>query len=449
MDKTMQQVISIQFLPITSLKPYPHNARIHSKHQIRQLAGSIRTFGLIRPVVIDEMNVILAGHGVVEAAKSLGMDSVPTIQILNLSEERKRAYILADNKLGENSTWDRGTLACELQDLLRIDCPEFDVTFTGFEMAEIDIVLEEANRDSQIEDESHEANFDQRPVTQLGDLWILGKHKVLCGNAIHDSSYKTLMVTRRASAAVSDPPYNVKIHGHATGNGAIHHREFGMASGDMSNAEFFSFLDNFVRLNASYSTADSIHYIFMDWRHVADLIAAGKQNYDEFVNICVWKKDSGGMGSFYRSQHEFVLVFRKGKGFHRNNVQLGKFGRNRTNVWEYPGVQTMSRQGDEGNLLALHPTVKPIALVADAILDCTARGEIILDSFLGSGTTLMAAERVGRLCYAIEIDPAYVDVAIRRWQKYTGESAVHVKSGKRFDEISSLAEAVDDAATEL
>jgi hypothetical protein len=238
----------------------------------------------------------------------------------------------------------------------------------------------------------------------------------------------------------TDSPYNVRIDGHATGNGSIHHREFAMASGEMSEVEFVSFLSNSLRLLEQYSANSSVHFLCIDWRHVGDLIAVGKQAYDEFLNLCVWVKDKGGMGSFYRSQHELVLVFRKGKGPHRNNIQLGQFGRNRTNVWQYPGIHTLSQQSGEGNLFALHPTVKPVAMVADAILDCSARGEVVLDAFLGSGTTLMAAERVGRICYGIEIDPVYVDVAIRRWQNYTGEAAVHAQTGKRFNEVAAQKE---------
>jgi len=214
-----------------------------------------------------------------------------------------------------------------------------------------------------------------------------------------------------------------------------------MASGEMSEVEFISFLNKSLRQVSDYSANNSVHYVCIDWRHFGELLTAGKQNYDEFLNLCVWVKNSGGMGSFYRSQHELVLVFRKGKGPHRNNVQLGQFGRNRTNVWQYPGIQTLSKQSEEGNLLAMHPTVKPIAMVADAILDCTARGEVVLDAFLGSGTTLMAAERTGRVCCGIEIDPLYVDVAIRRWQKLTGDAAIHALTGKRFNEVAALMEA--------
>ena len=248
------------------------------------------------------------------------------------------------------------------------------------------------------------------------------------------------MAGRRAAMVFSDPPYNVRIDGNVCGKGSVRHREFPMAAGEMNSAEFVSFLSTSLLLLAKHSAAGSLSFLCMDWRHMKELLAAGGEAYDLLVNLCVWVKDNGGMGSFYRSRHELVFVFRNGKGPHRNNVQLGRFGRNRTNVWEYPGVNTFSKGGEEGNLLALHPTVKPVTMVADAILDASARGEIVLDAFLGSGTTLMAAERVGRVCHGIEIDPAYVDVAIRRWQTYTGEHAVHAISGKRFDEIAAVRE---------
>jgi DNA modification methylase len=235
-----------------------------------------------------------------------------------------------------------------------------------------------------------------------------------------------------------DPPYNVRIDGHATGNGSIHHREFTMASGEMNDAEYTGFLTCALSLASRHSTNGSVHFVCADWRHAGEMLAAGKQVYSKFLNLCVWVKNNGGLGSLYRSRHELIFVYRNGTDSHRNNVKLGVFGRNRTNIWEYAGINTFSRQSDEGNLLALHPTVKPIAMVADALLDCSARGEIVLDSFLGSGTTLIAAERVGRVCYGIEIDPLYVDIAIRRWQKHTGDFAVHEVTGKRFDEIANM-----------
>jgi DNA modification methylase len=441
MAEMIEQELSVKPLPTSSLKPHSVNARTHTKHQIRQIADSIRAFGFNNPVLIDASNRIIAGHGRVEAAKLLGMDQVPTIRLETLNEDQIRAYVIADNKLAENAGWDRSILAIELQHLMALDCVDFDVTITGFEIPEIDLVLEEGQRRPNPEDLPPEMEADHPPVSEIGDVWQLGKHRIICGNSLHEISYRNLMAKSRASMVFTDPPFNVKIDGHVTGNGAIKHREFAMASGEMSEAEFVSFLTNSLCFLAKYSVNNSVHYLCMDWRHAGDAIAAGKQAYDEFLNICVWVKDNGGMGSFYRSQHEFVLVFRKGKGPHRNNIKLGQFGRNRTNVWRYPGIQTLSRQSGEGNLLTLHPTVKPVAMVADAILDSSARGEVVLDAFLGSGTTLMAAQRVGRVCCGIEIDPAYVDVAIRRWQGCTGEAAVHAQSRKRFDEIATLREA--------
>jgi DNA modification methylase len=429
--------VSVVYQPIDQLAPYPHNARTHTKHQIHQIAESIRAFGFTNPVLVDAENQIIAGHGRVEAAKLLGVTEVPTIRLDRLTKEQIRAYVIADNKLAENAGWDKEILAIEFETLLALDCGDFDVTITGFEVAEIDLILEETKAAPSAEEVPPEPDFDHEPVTKPGDLWLLGKHRVICGNSLHQATYQLLLGSRRAAMVFTDPPYNVRIDGHATGNGAIRHREFAMASGEMSEAEFVSFLSNSLRLMRNVSASSSVHFICIDWRHVGELLAAGKQNYDEFLNLCVWVKNSGGMGSFYRSQHELVFVFRKGNGPHRNNIQLGQFGRNRTNVWQYPGIQTLSKQSEEGNLLALHPTVKPVAMVANAILDCTARGDIVLDAFLGSGTTLMAAERVGRICYAIEIDPVYVDVAIRRLQRYTGDAAIHSTTTKQFNELAS------------
>jgi DNA modification methylase len=427
----------ILYQKIDQLKPFKRNARTHSKRQISQIAESIRVFGFVNPILVDRNNRIIAGHGRIEAARLLGMDEVPTIRLEDLSEQQIQFYVLADNKLAENAGWDREILAIELQHLLTLDCADFDVSITGFEIGEIDVIIGEANGPEK-EEEFFEPDSVGIPISEPGDLWLMDKHRILCGNSLHDETYRILMGNRRAAMVAIDPPYNVRIHGHATGNGAIHHREFAMASGEMSDAEYISFLGTILRLLARFSANSSLHYIFIDWRHVGDLIAVGKQIYDEFLNLAVWVKDNGGMGSFYRSQHELITIFRKGKGSARNNVQLGRFGRNRTNVWEYPGIHTISKQSDEGNLLAMHPTAKPVAMVADAILDCSARGEIVLDAFLGSGTTLMAAERVGRICHAIEIEPRYVDVAIRRWQNHTGEKAMHADSVKSFDEVAAL-----------
>jgi DNA modification methylase len=427
--------LQVVYANVSSLRPCAHNARTHSKHQIRQIAESIKSFGFTNPVLTNNSMMIVAGHGRVEAAKLLRMNSVPTIKLENLSDDQLRAYILADNKLAENAGWDRAILAIELQNLLTLE--DFDVTTTGFEIPEIDIILEEQ---SQTIDKDDEVPVVTGPaLTREGDLWELGKHRIYCGNSLHEDSFKALLGNRKAAVVFSDPPYNLPIDGNVCGKGSIHHREFEMASGEMSETEFVAFLERSMRLVARYSTSGSIHFLCMDWRHMKELLAAGNEVYKSLLNVCVWVKDNGGMGSFYRSRHELVFVFRSGAESHRNNVQLGRFGRNRTNVWEYPGVNTLSRRGEEGNLLALHPTVKPVPLIADALLDCSARGDIVLDAFLGSGSTLIAAERIGRICFGIEIDPLYVDVAIQRWQQLTGESAVNSKTRMTYDGLKEKA----------
>lgn len=433
MESPTRTPLNIVYRRTKELIENSNNARVHPPPQMRRLVAAIKEFGFINPVIIDRNGRIQAGHARVCAAKKLGLDRVPTIAVEELTEDQFRAYALADNRLAEGATWDNEVLAIELQHLLNID---FDVTTIGFEAPELDLILAEAGA-QQDKEETIEVGQNAPVVTQAGDLWHLGKHRVLCGDALHESSYQMLLGTRRAQAVFTDPPYNVAIDGNVCGKGSIKHREFAMATGELSEAEFVAFLHTVFRLISRYTVGGSLHYVCMDWRHMAELLSAGKQVYHELVNLCVWAKDNGGMGSFYRSRHELIFVFKNGKSQHRNNVQLGQFGRNRTNIWEYPGVNTLSKQGDEGNLLALHPTVKPVALIADAMLDCTTRGELVLDSFLGSGSTLMAAERIGRICHGIEIDPLYVDTAIRRWQKLTGERATHAVTGKCFDEVIS------------
>jgi DNA modification methylase len=262
----------------------------------------------------------------------------------------------------------------------------------------------------------------------------------MCASALEESAYSRLLEKSRAAVVFTDPPYNVRIEANVSGRGAVRHRDFMMATGEMDPLEFTAFLSRTFKLLARYSSDGSIHFICMDWRHMGELLSAGREAYDELKNVCVWVKNNGGMGSFYRSRHELVFVFKHGHASHRNNVQLGQFGRNRTNVWEYPGIAAFGRSGEEGNLLATHPTVKPVALVADAIMDASARGEIILDAFLGSGTTVIAAERTGRRCYGLELDPVYVDTVVRRWQTYTGERARHAISGRFFDELQAEAQ---------
>jgi DNA modification methylase len=377
-EPTTQPDLLVTCVPVSSLTNYPHNARTHSKSQIRKIAESIRSFGFTNPILVDKANTIIAGHGRVEAAKILGVAKVPTIRLESLTPAQVRAYVIADNRLAEDAGWDQEILKIEMQHL-NLDS-KIDLSLTGFEVTEIDLILNAAPVDSNKDDEIPEEAA--VIVTQPGDLWHLGEHRIFCGDARQEPSFSALMGVSRAAVVFTDPPYNVVIDGHATGNGKTHHDEFRMASGEMSKAEFTEFLTAALSRLAAWTTDGSVHFVCQDWRHMPELLAAGERVYDSLLNVCVWSKNNGGMGSLYRSQHEMVFVYKNGKAAHRNNVQLGKFGRYRTNVWHYPGANTMSRTGEEGNVLAMHPTVKPVALIADAILDCSATPRVITRSGL-------------------------------------------------------------------
>ncbi|MGB3550596.1 MAG: DNA methyltransferase [Candidatus Binatus sp.] len=429
--------IKIVFRQIADLELDPRNPRAHSPRQVRQIARSIESFGFNVPVLIGAGRRVLAGHGRIMACKELGWSEVPTISLEHLSEAQARAFMIADNRLTENSVWDDRLLAEQLKELSVLDL-EFSIEATGFEMGEIDLRIEgltsPAEPDQADDLESVPAG---PPISQAGDLWLLGEHRVLCASALDRAAYATLMEGEKADLIFTDPPYNVRIEGNVSGLGAARHREFAMASGEMSQAEFTSFLVRALSLLAGHSAEGSLHYICMDWRHTEELLNAGRTAYSELKNLCVWVKDKGGMGSLYRSQHELVFVFKHGRKPHRNNVMLGMHGRNRSNVWHYPCASSFSRSGDEGNLLSLHPTVKPAAMVADAIMDATARRDIVLDGFLGSGTTLIAAERTGRRCFGLELDPLYIDTIVRRWQEFTKNDARHAVSGRSFADIEA------------
>jgi DNA modification methylase len=436
------RVLSVEYVPLSSLRSNPRNARVHTPRQVRQIGRSLEAFGFNVPVLIDANNNIVAGHGRLLAAKQRGWHEVPAIRLEHLSEAQAQAFAIADNRLTEVSTWDDRLLAEVLSGLAECEL-DFSIEATGFSMTEIDLRIESlssvADRSPHPGDQLPSA-VNQPPVSKAGDLWVLDKHRIFCGDSRNRRSYATLTQGALARMVFADPPYNVRIDGHATGRGAIRHREFAMASGEMSEDEFADFLVSVLQHLGRHCAQGSLHYVCIDWRHLSTLLQAGQQAYTELKNICVWVKDQAGLGSFYRSRHELVLVYKSGVGSSRNNIELGRHGRDRTNVWNYPGVNGFGRHGEEGNLLAVHPTVKPVALIADAILDCTKRGELVLDPFLGSGSTLMAAQRVGRVCYGIEIDPLYVDAAIRRWQRMTGEAARLMTSGERFDAVAGSVE---------
>lgn len=424
---------TIEERSIAALKPYAGNARAHSKRQIRQLANSIGRFGFTNPVLVADDDTILAGHGRVEAAKSIGMTHVPVLRLSHLSEVERRAYVIADNKLALNAGWDQDLLAIELQALVDL---EFDVELTGFSLAEVDFVLDEASERSVPGPEGPEdaiPAYATSTVSRRGDLWQCGRHRVICGDARLPEDYRTLLGNRRADLIFTDPPYNVPIDGHVCGLGRVRHREFAMGTGEMSEAAFTTFLAETLGAASDMCRNGAIAFVCMDWRHMAELLAAGKQAFTELKNLCVWNKTNGGMGSFYRSKHELIFVFKVGDEPHVNSFGLGETGRYRTNVWDYAGINSFGtgRASDQ----AMHPTVKPVALVADALRDCSKRGDIVLDNFAGSGTTLIAAEKTGRQAMVLEYDPAYCDTIVRRWQTVTGKHATLAATGERFEDV--------------
>jgi len=426
-------ILQVQYLAVSDLKPNPRNARLHSKKQLHQIAASISEFGFNVPVLIDRDNVIIGGHGRVAAARSLRMETVPVLRIEHLTEAQKRAFALADNKIALNSDWDLEILQLDMKELSALNL-NFDLEITGFETAEIDLLIDGATAPTKADRSDIVPEKQAEAVSRLGDLWLLGDHKLICADACDKTSYAELMDGEAARLVFTDPPYNVPIDGHVGGLGAVKHREFKMASGEMSPAEFEQFLKTVFANMAEVSVNGAVHFICMDWRHLGEVMGAAQGIYSGLKNLCVWNKNNGGMGSFYRSKHELVFVYKVGTDPHVNTVELGTHGRYRTNVWDYAGVNTW-RAGRDADL-EMHPTVKPTALVIDAIKDCSRRGDVVLDAFSGSGTTIIAAHKCRRKARALELDPLYVDVAIRRWQTFTGEAATLAITGETFAEIA-------------
>ncbi len=428
-----QTRLKIVYRKADDLIPYAGNARTHSTKQINQIAASIQNFGFANPVLIDGDGSIIAGHGRVAAAKQLGMKEVPTIELAHLSPAERRAYVIADNRLAELAGWDREILKIEFQALAEMDL-DFELEITGFETAELDLLL-----DDDVEAAHDPADELPEPetgpaITEPGDIWQCGPHRLICGDARDPATYAALMGEERARAVFTDPPYNVKIDGHVCGSGAVKHREFAMAAGEMDTCTFTAFLEDALSAMAGVSHDGAIHFVCMDWRHMPELQAAGTEVYSELKNLIVWAKTNGGMGTFYRSRHELIYAWKVGTAPHVNTFGLGEKGRYRTNVWDYPGVNSFGANQKD---LELHPTVKPVALVADAMKDVTRRGDIVLDGFGGSGTTLIAAERCGRRARLIELDPIYCDVICRRYAALTGDEPVLEVTSEHFAEVAA------------
>lgn len=428
------KTLTIENVALNQIRAYAKNAKNHPESQIQQIAASIQQFGFNNPILVDENLEIIAGHGRMAAAQLLGLDTVPVIRLAHLSDAQKRAYRLADNKIAENGGWNADLLRLEISELEQI-CGDMDVSIPGFSDVELDVLT----MDNRTTADSKANNVPYIPeneiVTRPGDVWCIGDHRIICGNSMDAATFETLLGTRQADMVLQDPPYNVKISGHVCGSGNIRHKEFKMASGEMSTDEFMQFLHKNFELCAKYSRHGALQYNFMDWRHMGEILSAGSNVFSSLINMCVWCKTSGGMGSLYRSQHELCFIFKNGKESHTNNVQLGKNGRYRTNVWQYAGVNAFGRHRSD---IQMHPTVKPVEMLKDAILDVTRRGDVVLDTFLGSGSTLIAAHQSKRICYGIELEPLYVDTAIRRFLEMFHIDAVHQATGKTYSELLTV-----------
>ena len=419
---------------IAELRANPRNARIHPKRQIRELAESIRLYGFNNPILIGPDGEIIAGHGRLEAAKHAGLSEVPTIMLPHLNEQQRRGFVIADNKHGLNSSWDQEKLAMELTALVALD---FDIPALGFSVTEVDFIIDTAATSATTGPDPSDdevPDLEENAVSQMGDVWIMGRHRLINGDARSAGDYLALLADEQIDLIFTDPPYNVPIDGNVCGSGSVHHREFAMATGEMSPQQFEEFLYETLAASAAVCRDGAIAFVCMDWRHMGELIAAGGRVFDELKNVCVWNKKNAGMGTFYRSKHEMVFVFKKGRVAHVNTFGLGDGGRYRTNVWDYHGISSGGYNARQE--LRMHPTVKPVAMVADAIRDCSKRGDFILDAFAGSGTTLIAAHSTGRIARLIEFDSLYCDVIIRRYESLTGIQARLGEAGPTFDEIS-------------
>lgn len=417
---------------LTTLRPAHRRVRTGDPEHVARIMRAIASLGFTVPILISREGEIVDGHIRVEAAKALGLTEIPCVIVDHLNECERRLLSIAVNRLQEKGSWDIVQLKLEFESLIDLDIP---VEASGFELPEIEVVL--SLGDDDLDEEANNTppvDYRQPAVSRPDDRWRLGRHVVLCADACEERSYQTLMDGEVARLMLTDPPFNCPIDGFVGGKGEIRHREFVAATGEMSDDRFESFLHDFLVYAMSHVVDGGIGLSFIDWRQIELLLHAGRRSDLSLQNIIVWNKGRGGMGGTYRNAHELVAMFKRGSTAHLNNIELGKHGRDRTNIWSYPGATTLGSSARQQ--LKSHPTPKSVELIVDAILDLTSRNDVVLDPFLGSGTTLIAAEKSGRRCYGLELDPAYVDVIVRRWQAFTGGGAVRA-DGRSFADLEA------------
>lgn len=434
-----ENTIRVEDVSLNSLTIRTTNPRTHSKDQIDLLKRSIVEFGFTTPLLVDDEHQVIAGAGRLMAARELGLDTVPVIRLSYLTADQVRALVIVDNQIAARAGWDLDLLRVELAEL---EIAEFDLELLGFETAVLDQYL--AIDPNDVEDGPSDGDITVAPVSRPGDVWVIGPHRLGVGDIRDLDLLARVLDGRSVRMVLTDPPYNVRIKGHVRPSKTNGHEEFAFASGEMSEEEFIAFLVETLTPQFNTIVEGGLGYVFMDWRHLFELNRAAFRLNVSPVNLAVWVKNNGGMGSLYRSRHELCAIFKKGGGKHVNNVALGKHGRNRTNVWEYAGVNAFGEGREEA--LADHPTVKPVDMLADAILDVTKRKDLVLDGFAGSGSTLVAAARTGRVGVGVEYEPKYADVALRRLRAETGEIPRLLETNENFDAITErrVKEARDD-----
>lgn len=425
-------VRDVEHVPIESLRSYNRELRRYSDRQVWSLALAIRTYGFNNPIIVDQDSVVVAGQLRLRAARELGMCTVPVIRLRHLTPEKIREYRLADNIIASKGRFDPEPFRTELLELADLTV-DFDHEALGLTTPEFDLIVAAGDEPTDPDDASPQAP--ESAVTQAGDIFCLGEHRVMCASALHADTWTTLLGDRQARMVFTDPPYNLEMRAF-TGLGKTKHRDFAEGRGEKSEAEFTAWLAEALGHLARHCIDGALLYTWIDHRHMHEMMCAARSKDLSLLNLAVWDKQSGGMGSFLRSQHELCFIWKRGTAGHVNNVELGRHGRYRTNVWSHPGLSTFGR--GRATDLADHPTVKPIALAIDAIKDCTHRGELVLDAFLGSGTTVIAAERTGRICYGTEIDPLYCDVIFRRWQERIGKPVIHLGTGLTLEGLRAV-----------
>ena len=425
---------NLQMIDIALIIASNKSLRKHYRKQLQKIINAIKKFGFTNPLLVDKQLRLLAGELRLLAAKELGIKQIPVIILEDLTDEEAEAIRILDNRIAEDSEWNYANLQEVIENL-----GKFDISFEdlGFETVDYDkIFLNNDSEESEVKNSEQEnadwldANIPKR--ANLWDLWRLGDNFILCANSLLQKAFEILMQGELAQIVITDPPYNCKVNGHVCGLGKVKHNEFAMASGEMTEAEFAEFISGFMQHLVKFSSDGSLHYIFMDWRNINIVLNQGKKYYTELKDIAIWDKGQGGMGSMYRSQHEMIPIFKNGKAKHQNHIQLGKYGRYRTNVWDYPGVRATNPESLE--LLKFHPTPKNVAMLHSILIDASSKNDIVLDCFGGSGSTLLAAERSKRRARLIEIDPRYVDVCIYRWEKETGKTAKLVKNYEEIED---------------